>query len=74
VFAVQDALFWVAFLISITIAATMVPDDGRAPGFALFAAGLYVVGLVAHGIIGRRGQATPAGDRSLSRDEDSFRR
>jgi hypothetical protein len=73
VFAVQDALFWVAFLVSITIAATMVPDDGRAPAFALFAAGLYLVGLVAHGIIGRRGQPTPAGDIS-SRDEDSFRR
>ena len=74
VFAVQDALFWVAFLVSITIAATMVPDDGRAPAFALFAAGLYLVGLVAHGMIGRRGHPAPAGDRSLSRDEDSFRR
>ncbi|OBA81916.1 MFS transporter [Mycobacterium sp. 1164966.3] len=67
VFAVQDALFWVAFLVSITIAATMVPDDGRAPGFALFAAGLYVVGLVAHGIIGRRRQPAPVIDSPFRR-------
>ena len=31
VFAVQDALFWVAFIVSITVAASLIPDDGRAP-------------------------------------------
>ena len=54
VFAVQDALFWVAFIVSITVAATLIPDDGRAPAFVLFAAVLYLVGLGVHSIIGRR--------------------
>ena len=31
VFAVQDALFWVAFIVAITVAALLIPDDGRAP-------------------------------------------
>jgi len=60
VFAVQDALFWVAFIISITIAAVFVPADGYAPAFALCAAGLYFVGFVVHSIVGRRGQSTTA--------------
>ena len=54
VFAVQDALFWVAFIVSITVAATLIPDDGHAPAFVLFAAVLYLVGLAVHSIIGRR--------------------
>lgn len=56
VFAVQDALFWVAFIVSITVAATLIPDDGRAPTFVLFGSVLYLIGLAMHGIIGRRGQ------------------
>ncbi|HZC51663.1 MAG TPA: MFS transporter, partial [Mycobacterium sp.] len=36
VFAVQDALFWVSFIVSITLAATVIPKDGHAPGFVLF--------------------------------------
>jgi MFS family permease len=60
VFAVQDALFWVAFLASITIAASFVPADGYAPAFALFAAGIYFVGFVVHGIVGRRRQSAHA--------------
>jgi Major Facilitator Superfamily len=67
VFAVQDALFWVAFIISINIAATFVPDDGYAPAIALCAAGVYFVGLVVHGIVGRRRQPTPAGDNPSRR-------
>jgi MFS family permease len=54
VFAVQDALFWVAFIVSITVAAMLIPDDGHAPAFALFASVLYLAGLAAHSIIGRR--------------------
>src|ERR1700761_585442 len=56
VFAVQDALFWVAFIVSITVAATVIPDNGRAPGFVLFGAALYLLGLVVPSILGRRGQ------------------
>jgi MFS family permease len=61
VFALQDALFWVAFIVSITVAATLIPDDGRAPTFVLFGSVLYLLGLVVHSIVGRRGQ--PANDR-----------
>jgi hypothetical protein len=61
VFAVQDALFWVAFIVSITLAATVIPDDGHAPGFVLFGSALYLIGLVVHTILGRRGQ--PANGR-----------
>ena len=56
VFAVQDALFWVAFIVSITIAAAFIPDDGRAPMFVLFGSVLYLIGLATHSILGRRGQ------------------
>jgi hypothetical protein len=57
VFAVQDALFWVAFIVSITIAAALIPDDGRAPTFVLFGSGLYLLGLLVHSVVGRRGQS-----------------
>jgi hypothetical protein len=61
VFAVQDALFWVAFIVSITVAATFIPDDGRAPGFVLFGSVLYLIGLALHSIIGRRVQPANSG-------------
>lgn len=56
VFAVQDALFWVAFIVAITVAAAFIPDDGRAPGFVLFGSVLYAIGLAVHSLVGRRGQ------------------
>ncbi|WP_374023686.1 MFS transporter [Mycobacterium sp. HNNTM2301] len=55
VFAVQDALFWVAFIASITVAAALIPADGHAPAFALFGSGLYLAGLALHSFLGRRG-------------------
>jgi len=61
VFAVQDALFWVAYIVSITVAATLIPDDGHAPTFVLFGSLLYLTGLTVHSIVGRRGQ--PANSR-----------
>ncbi|MEE6178360.1 MFS transporter [Mycobacterium sp. 050134] len=54
VFAVQDALFWVAFIFAITIAATLIPEDGRAPVFLMVGSLLYLVGLAMHSVIGRR--------------------
>ncbi len=54
VFAVQDALFWVAFIVAITVAAMLIPADGHAPAFVLFGSALYVAGLLIHGIVGRR--------------------
>jgi hypothetical protein len=56
VFAVQDALFWVAFIVAITVAAVFLPNDGRAPMFVLFGSALYLIGLATHSILGRRGQ------------------
>ena len=60
VFAIQDALFWVAFIASITVAATLIPDDGRAPAFVLFGSVLYAIGLATHSLVGRRGQPVKA--------------
>ncbi len=61
VFAVQDALFWVAFIVAITVSAALIPDDGRAPAFVLFGSVLYLVGLAVHSVVGRSGE--PAAGR-----------
>ena len=61
VFAIQDALFWVAFIVSITVAAMLIPDDGHAPTLVLSGSVLYLVGLATHCIVGRGGQ--PANTR-----------
>ncbi len=56
VFAVQDALFWIAFVGAITVAAAFIAPDGHSP--ELIAAGvvLYLAGLAANTlIVGRRG-------------------
>ena len=54
VFAVQDALFWVAFIVSITVAAILIPDDGHAPLFVVFGSLLYLIGLLVHATVARR--------------------
>jgi MFS family permease len=56
VFAVQDALFWVSFIVANTVAAALIPADGYAPVFVVFASALYLVGLVVHSVVGRRAQ------------------
>ena len=56
VFTVQDAVFWVAFIVSITVAATVIPPDGHAPTFVVYGSVIYLVGLVVHAVVGRRGQ------------------
>ncbi|AVV89855.1 MFS transporter [Mycobacterium tuberculosis] len=56
VFAVQDALFWVSCILSITVAAALIPEHGHAPVFVLFGSAIYLAGLVVHTIVGRRGQ------------------
>lgn len=60
-FAVQDAVFWVSFVASITAAATVIPDNGHSPALALAGTALYVAGLAVHAVVGRRGQLTSAG-------------
>jgi MFS family permease len=54
VFAVQDSLFWVAFIGAITVAATVTPYDGHSPALVLAGSALYLCGLTVHSIVGRR--------------------
>jgi Major Facilitator Superfamily len=56
VFTVQDSLFWMAFIIAITLAATVIPADGYEPGLALAGVAVYLAGLAIHAGIGRRAQ------------------
>ncbi len=53
-FAVQDALFWMAFIVAITASAAVIPADGKSS--ALMAAGtvVYLVGLALHATLGKR--------------------
>ncbi|HEX5142265.1 MAG TPA: MFS transporter, partial [Mycobacterium sp.] len=55
VFAVQDSLFWMAFIAATTAAAAVIPTDGHSP--ALVAAGsvVYLAGLGFHALVGRAG-------------------
>ncbi len=32
VFAVQDSLFWLSFIVAITVSAAVIPADGHSPG------------------------------------------
>jgi MFS family permease len=54
VFTVQDSLFWVAFVGSITLCAGVIPVDGHSPALVVAGAVAYVLGLAAHAAIGRR--------------------
>jgi uncharacterized membrane protein len=54
VFAVQDALFWLAFFAAITAASAVIPADGHSPGLAVAGSVLYLAGLAAHAFLGRR--------------------
>ncbi len=53
VFAVQDSVFWVAFLAAITGAACVIPDDGHSPALVVAGVVVYLCGLAAHSVIGR---------------------
>ena len=54
VFAVQDSLFWVAFIGAITAAAAVIPSGGHSTALVIAGTGLYLCGLAAHSIVGRR--------------------
>lgn len=58
VFAVQDSLFWVSFIAATMLAASVIPPDGHSPVLALAGSLIYLLGLAAHTVIGRR---RPAG-------------
>jgi MFS family permease len=57
VFAVQDSLFWVAFIGAITVAAAVIPPDGHSPALIVAGSVVYLCGLAAHSVVGRRGRA-----------------
>jgi len=54
VFAVQDSLFWVAFIGAITVAAIVIPANGHSPLLVAAGAAVYLCGLAAHSVVGRR--------------------
>ncbi|ORB13994.1 MFS transporter [Mycobacterium noviomagense] len=56
VFTVQDSLFWVSFIVAVTLAALVIRPDGHSPGLALAGTVLYLVGLLVHAAVARRGQ------------------
>jgi MFS family permease len=56
-FAVQDALFWMSFIIALTAAAAVIPADGRSAGLVVAGSVVYVVGLAVHAGVARRAQA-----------------
>ena len=57
VFAVQDALFWMSFIVALTAAAAVIPADGRSPGLVVAGSAVYLVGLAVHAGVARRAQA-----------------
>jgi hypothetical protein len=54
VFAVQDALFWMSFIIAVTAAAAVIPPDGRSAALAMAGSLVYLGGLAVHARLGRR--------------------
>ena len=54
VFAIQDALFWMAFIAATTAAAAVIPADGHSPALALAGSAVYLAGLALHARLGRR--------------------
>ncbi|MUL67031.1 MFS transporter [Mycobacterium sp. CBMA 234] len=54
VFAVQDSLFWMAFILAITVAAAVIPADGRSSTLMAAGAAVYLGGLALHATLGKR--------------------
>ena len=54
VFAVQDSVFWVSFIVATMLSAAVIPADGHSPALALAGSAIYLVGLAVHAIVGRR--------------------
>lgn len=57
VFAVQDSLFWVSFIVAISAAAAVIPADGYAPSLVVAGSVLYLLGFAIHAIVVRRAPA-----------------
>nr|WP_245713524.1 MFS transporter [Nocardia vaccinii] len=67
VFALQDTVFNISFVLALAAAALVVPADGRSIGVVLAGSACYAVGIVAVAAImagpARRGRADPFGSR-----------
>jgi MFS transporter len=57
VFAVQDALFWISFILALTAAAAVIPSDGRSPALVVAGSAVYLAGLAAHAVVVRRSES-----------------
>jgi hypothetical protein len=55
-FAVQDALFWMSFIVALTVAAAVIPADGRSAGLVVAGSAVYLVGFALHASVARRAQ------------------
>ncbi|MGX9788785.1 MFS transporter [Mycobacterium sp. MMS18-G62] len=54
VFAVQDALFWMSFILAMVLAAAVIPPDGHQPALVIAGTAVYLGGLAVHAAVGRR--------------------
>ncbi|WP_238421953.1 MFS transporter [Gordonia sp. 'Campus'] len=61
VFSVQDAVFNIAYVGAVTVAALAIPDDGRAAGLVVLGVVLYLVGILVVRMLHPRGD-TSSGD------------
>jgi MFS family permease len=57
VFALYDAVFNVCYVLAVAVAALLAPPDGAAPWLVAATAGVYLLGLLAHDRVLRRGSA-----------------
>ena len=60
VFALQDTVFNVCFVLAIAVTALVIPADGRSIGVVLAGAGVYVLGIAAIALNSRRARVGPA--------------
>ncbi|NLU84506.1 MFS transporter [Rhodococcus sp. HNM0569] len=54
VFALQDTVFNIAFIVAVAAASVVIAPDGRSAGLVFTAAGVYAVGLMAIAVVARR--------------------
>ena len=54
VFAVQDSLFWVSFIVAVTAAAAVMPADGSHRRWSWPDRRIYLLGLAVHAVVARR--------------------
>jgi MFS family permease len=54
VFTVQDALFWMSFVLALTAAAAIIPADAHSPGLIAVGSAVYLAGLAMHAGVARR--------------------